>query len=132
MSEYEFTEKQNQIFAALSVSLRQFGIQVGVFAVMLISLGLVVAFHNNVQFRDAYTDVAGGLGMILVGALTLALCFRLEKPVSAFRQIITTQSQDIGRLMLGLEELARAYRLFRVILALLLIGVAFGVFRVLQ
>lgn len=132
MSEYEFTEKQNQIFAALSVSLRQFGIQIGLFAVMLIILGLVIAFHDNVQFRDAYTDVAGGLGMIFVGALTLALCFRLEKPVSAFRQIITTENHDIGRLMLGLEELARAYRLFRVILVLLLVGTAYGVFRVLQ
>ena len=132
MSEYEFTEKQNQIFAALSVSLRQFGIQVGVFAVMLMILGLVVAFHDNVQFRDAYTDVAGGLGMILVGALTLALCFRLSKPVSAFRQITTTQSHDIGQLMSGLAQLTQAYRLFRIILALLLIGAAFGIFRVLQ
>ena len=35
MSEYEFTDKQNTVFDTLSVSLRQFGIQLGVFAVML-------------------------------------------------------------------------------------------------
>jgi hypothetical protein len=131
MSEYEFTDKQNTVFDTLSVSLRQFGIQLGVFAVMLIFLGLVFAIRGNVEFTDSFTAVAGGLGITLVGALALALCFLLLKPVAEFRQISTTQNSDISQLMMGLEKLAGAYRLLRVILILLLISAALGTFKVL-
>lgn len=131
MSEYEFTDKQNRVFDTLSVSLRQFSIQVGIFAVMLMFFGLVFAIRGNVEITDAYTSVAGGIGIMVVGALVLALCFRLLKPVAEFRQIVTTQNHDISQLMAGLEKLAGAHRLLRGILILLLISAAFGAYRVL-
>lgn len=131
MSEYEFTDKQNRVFEALSVSLRQFGIQLGVFAVMLMFLGLVFAFRGDVEITDAYTSVVGGIGIMIVGALVLALCFRLLKPVEGFRQIITTENRDISQLMVGLEKLAWAHRLLRIILILLLVSAAFGAYRLL-
>ena len=131
MSEYEFTDRQNTIFDALSVSLRQFGIQLGVFAVMLMFLGLVFAIRGHVDVTDRFTAVASGVGVMLIGALALALCFRLLKPVGEFRQITTTQDRDISQLMVGLEKLAWAQRLMRIILILLLIGAAFGAYRVL-
>ena len=98
MSEYEFTDKQNRVFGALSVSLRQFGIQLGVFAVLLIFLGLVFAMRGDVEVTDPYTAVASGIGIMIVGALALALCFRLLKPVEQFRKIVTTESRDISQL----------------------------------
>lgn len=131
MSEYEFTDKQNRVFGALSVSLRQFGIQLGVFAVLLIFLGLVFAMRGNVEVTDAYTAVASGIGIMIVGALALALCFRLLKPVAEFRKIITTENRDISQLMVGLEKLAWAHNLLRIILILLLLCAAFGLYRVL-
>jgi len=131
MSEYEFTDKQNRVFGALSISLRQFGIQLGVFAVLLIFLGLVFAMRGNVEVTDAYTAVASGIGIMIVGALALALCFRLLKPVAEFRKIITTENRDISQLMVGLEKLAWAHNLLRIILILLLLCAAFGLYRVL-
>ena len=131
MSEYEFTDKQNRVFGDLSVSLRQFGIQLGVFAVLLIFLGLVFAMRGNVEVTDAYTAVASGIGIMIVGALALALCFRLLKPVAEFRKIITTENRDISQLMVGLEKLAWAHNLLRIILILLLLCAAFGLYRVL-
>lgn len=130
MSEYEFSEKQNKIFDALSVSLRQFSIQLGVFAVMLLFLGLVFAIRGNIDVTDRFTAVAGGLGIMVIGALSLALCFRLLKPVGEFREITTTRNHDISQLMVGLEKLASAHKLLRVILVLLLIGAVLGAYRV--
>jgi hypothetical protein len=131
MSDYEFTDKQNSIFSALSVSLRLFGIQLGVFAVTLIFLGLVFAVRGNVEFTDSFTAVAGGLGIALIGAMALGLCFLLLKPVAEFHQIVTTENRDISRLMAGLVKLARAHRLLRIILILLLISAALGALNVL-
>lgn len=131
MSEYEFTDKQNLVFGALSVSLRQFGIQLGVFAVLLIFLGLVFAMRGHVEVTDPYTAVTSGIGIMIVGALALALCFRLLKPVKEFRKITTTENRDISQLMLGLEKLAWAHNMLRIILILLLVCAAFGLYRVL-
>lgn len=131
MSEYEFTENQNRVFSKLSVSLRQFGIQLGVFAVLLMALGLVFAMRGNVEVTDPYTAVASGIGIMIVGALALALCFRLLKPVAEFRQIITTENRDISQLMIGLEKLAWAHNLLRIVLILLLLCAAFCLYRVL-
>ena len=130
MSEYEFTERQDTIFDSLSVSLRQFGIQLGVFAVMLMFLGLVFAIRGNVDVTDSFGAAAGGLGIMLIGALALILCFRMIKPVGEFRQIVTTKDRDISQLMVGLEKLAWAHGLLRIILILLLIGAVLGTYRV--
>ena len=131
MSEYEFTDNQNRVFDALTVSLRQFGINLGVFAILLIFLGLVFAMRGNIEVTDAYTAVSSGIGIMIIGALALALCFRLLKPVAEFRQIITTENRDISQLMVGLEKLAWAHNLLRIILILLLLCAAFGLYRVL-
>lgn len=130
MSEYEFTERQNTIFDSLSVSLRQFSIQLGVFAVMLIFLGLVFTIRGNIDLTDRFGAVAGGVGIMFIGALSLALCFRLLKPVREFRQIVTTKDRDITQLIVGLEKLSWAHGLLRIILILLLIGGVLGVYRV--
>ena len=129
MSEYEFTDNQNRVFDALTVSLRQFGINLGVFAILLIFLGLVFAMRGNIEVTDAYTAVSSGIGIMIIGALALALCFRLLKPVAEFRQIITTENRDISQLMVGLEKLAWAHNLLRVILFLMLFCAAFGLYR---
>jgi len=131
MSEYEFTDSQNAIFAKLSVSLRRFGIQLGVFATLLIFFGLAFAIRGRYEGADAYTSVAGGVGIIFVGALTLALCFKLLKPVEEFRLIVNTEKNDIDWLITGLDKLAWAHRTLRLILVMLLLSAALLAYRVL-
>lgn len=97
---------------------------------MLIFLGLVFTIRGNIDVTDRFTAVAGGVAVIVIGALSLALCFRLLKPVKEFRQIVTTQDRDISQLMVGLEKLASAHGLLRIILILLFIGAVLGVYRV--
>ncbi len=66
---------------------------------------------------------------MLLGAFLLVLSFRLLKPIAKFREIITTHNCDINQMMTGLEKLDWALRMLRVILILLLVSVAFGVFK---
>lgn len=129
MTEYEFTASQNEIYANLSTVLRQFGIQLGIFSVLLIFLGLVFAFRGDAELTDAYTSIGGGIGIMIVGALSLALSFRLLKPVADFLDIVTSKGHDISQLMIGLDKLAWAHRLLRLILILLLLICGLGCYR---
>lgn len=131
MSEYEFNETQNRVFAKLAGDLRGFGVQLGVFAIILMFLGLVFTFRGSAEFTDGFTAVMGGAGIILMGGLVLAFCLRMLKPVGEFREIVTSKGHDIAALMTGLDELAMAHRTLRVILVFLLLGAALGVYRLL-
>ena len=129
MSEYEFTESQNKVYANLSTVLRQFGIQLGIFSVLLIFLGLVFAFRGDAELTDSYTAIIGGVGIMTVGALSLALSFRLLKPVADFLEIVTTKGHDISQLMIGLDKLGWAHSMLRLILILLLLSCGLGAYR---
>ena len=129
MSEYEFTKSQNEIYANLSKALRQFGIQLGIFSVLLVFLGLVFTFRGDAELTDAYTSIAGGIGIMIVGALSLTLSFRLLKPVEDFLGIVSTKGHDISQLMIGLDKLAWAHRMLRLILILLLLICALHCYR---
>ena len=64
-----------------------------------------------------------------VGALSLALSFRLLKPVADFLEIVTTKGHDISQLMIGLDKLAWAHSMLRLILILLLLSCGLGAYR---
>lgn len=128
MIEYEFTDSQNLIFRDLAGTLRSFSIQLGIFAALVMFLGLVFAVRGP---TDLYTSVAGGGGIILVGGLSLILCFRLLKPIADFREIVTTKGHDLPALMTGLDHLMVAHRTLRMILVLLLLGAGLGLYRLL-
>jgi hypothetical protein len=129
--EYEFTEGQNEIFAKLARSLKVFATQFGVFSILLMFLGLVFILRGDTEGADAYTSIAGGAGIILLGGLMAVMCLRLLKPVGEFREIISTKGHDIDALMSGLDRLASAHRTLRFTLILLLLGSALAVYRVL-
>lgn len=131
MAQYEFNNPQNRVFALLAGDLRGFGVQLGIFATLLMFLGLAFALRGRAEIADGYTSVAGGVGIIFLGALVLALCFRMLKPVAHFKQIVTTTGNDIVALMNGLDDLAMAHRTLRLILILLALGAALGVYRIL-
>jgi hypothetical protein len=131
MSEYEFNDTQNRVFAKLAGHLRGFGIQLGIFAAVLMFLGLVFTFRGSAEVTDSFTAVMGGAGIVFMGALVLAFCLRMLKPVAQFREIVTTKGHDVAALMNGLDELAMAHRTLRLILVLLLMGAALGVYRLL-
>lgn len=131
MADYEFTDSQNQVFQKLARSLRAFGIQFGVFAVLLLFLGLEFVIRGEQATADAYTSVAAGVGMMFLGGLVALICLRLLKPVRQFTEIVSTEGNDISALMSGLDRLAYAHRTLRLILVLLFIGSALAVYRVL-
>jgi len=131
MKQYEFNDTENKVFASLARDLRGFGVQLGIFASLLMFLGLAFAIRTRADIADSFTSVAGGIGIIFIGALVLALCFRMLKPVAHFRHIVTTRGNDIVTLMNGLDDLAMAHRTLRLILILLTLGVALGVYRLL-
>lgn len=131
MKEYEFTDSQNALFAKLARSLRAFGVQFGIFSILLGVLGVVFVLRADQEGADAYTSVSGGLGIILLGGLMLLMCLRLLSPVRKFRDIVNTRGRDIDALMAGLDELASAHQTLRVTLVIILLAVALAVYRVL-
>lgn len=131
MDKYEFSDMQNKVFIKMSAALRRFAITQGVFAILLLFLGIVFGFRGNAGFTDAFGAISGSIGISIVGVISLFLCFRLFQPVDEIKSITTTEDQDISRLLNGISNLNQAHKLLRVILGLFLLTAALVYWRIL-
>ena len=131
MDTYEFSEKQNRVFLRMSAALRRFAITLGIFAILLLFVGIVFGFRGDPAFTDGYGAVAGSIGMSLVGVISLFLCFRLLQPVDEINSIVSTSEQDVTHLLSGIKNLNQAHRLLRFMLVLFLLCAAIVYWRIL-
>jgi hypothetical protein len=131
MDKYEFSDMQNKVFLKMSAALRRFAITQGVFAILLLFLGIVFAFRGDAAFTDGFGAISGSIGISIVGIISLFLSFRLFQPVDEIKSITTTEDQDISRLLNGISNLNRAHNLLRFILGLFLLTAAVVYWRIL-
>ena len=131
MDTYEFSETQNRVFLRMSAALRKFAVTLGIFAILLLFVGIVFGFRGSPAFTDGYGAVAGSIGISIVGVISLFLCFRLLQPVDEIESITTTAEQDIPRLLNGITNLNQAHKLLRFMLGLFLVSAALVYWRIL-
>lgn len=131
MENYEFSEKQNRVFLRMSAALHKFAITLGIFAILLLFVGIIFAFRGDPTFTDGYGAVAGSIGISLVGVISLFLCSRLLQPVDEINAITTTAEQDISHLLNGITNLNQAHKLLRFMLGLFLVTAALVYWRIL-
>jgi hypothetical protein len=115
----------------MSGALRRFAITLGIFAILLLFVGIVFGFRGDPAFTDGYGAVAGSIGISVVGVISLFLCFRLLQPVDEIKSITTTAEQDISHLLNGIKNLNQAHKLLRFMLGLFLLSAALVYWRIL-
>ena len=128
MSEYEFTGEQNQAFDKLAKTLRNFAIAFGIWAALLLVMGVV--------------GMGGGIGtgwspissivVIFAGIVGVIIAFLFLKPVGNFRRITTTEGNDITELLTALENLNKSHNLFRIAVAVAFLASFIGLIMILM
>lgn len=118
MSEYEFTEQQNQVLDGLSGALRRLAIVIAVFAAVLVAFGAV---------PDASRSIFITIGIIGAGVLSLVMAYLFMQPLDNFRRITTTKGKDLSEFLTALDHLNKAHNMFRLILILLVLAQSAGV-----
>ena len=127
MKTLKFTESQNKVFVDLGMAVNRFGILLGIFAVMLLFLGLCFAFAPN---HDAVNEVrlmTAGIGVAAIALLTLVFCFLLLKPADQYRQVLKKHPRVTLPAVDRLELLVKAEKYLRIILVLFLLAGVLGV-----
>ena len=119
MAEYEFTEKQNQACDRLARALRRFAIVVGVFAALLLILGIS-------QMIGGAARPLATLGIIVAGGLSIVLAYLFLQPLDNFRNITATKGHDTTELLTALNDLNKAHKMFRLILFLFVLSTLVG------
>ena len=109
--QHEFSFDEEEVIIGLSESLYRFAIMTGVVGLALVGLGIAVTS------RGAYGNSLAGPSIIVMGVLAMVGALLFTNPRATFDEIITTQGNDITKLMQGLASLSNAHGLFRLVVA---------------
>ena len=109
-SEYEFSDRQNELVGALAGKMSFVGTMMIVFGILLDLGGLVsiLLLHLAPTSGAALTNVIAGAALLCVGFWTRGAAVH-------FQRIVDTEGSDVSNLMTALEELFRIYSLQRVL-----------------
>jgi hypothetical protein len=127
MKTLKFTESQNKVFVDLALAMNRFGILLGIFAVMLLFLGLSFAFAPNHAAENEARLMTAGIGVAAVAVLTLIVCFLLLKPADQYRQVLKKHPRVTLPIVDGLQLFVKAEKYLRFILVLFLLAGVLGV-----
>ncbi|MFV2014276.1 MAG: DUF5362 family protein [Candidatus Heimdallarchaeota archaeon] len=94
MSEYEFNDKENKQFTEFSFSLFILSVSLGAVGFIIMILGFVSPLN--------ITDIITGLAFI-------AIAVSLFLPVQNFKNIVSTEGNDMNELMNGFTILSRGF-----------------------
>ena len=122
MSEYEFTNEQNEIFSKLANALQRFAIIFGLFGVLLIVMAVADMMGSEPTKNMIYVG-----SCVVGGAVCAFLAFLFLKPVQNFRSITTTKGQDISELLTALGHLNASHNFLRIVLFFFVAGSLIGV-----
>lgn len=122
MKSSKLTESQNKVFVDLALAVNRFGILLGLFAVLLLFLGLSFAFAPNHAPELEQQLFTAGIGLTLVAVLTLLLCFLLLRPADQYRKVLRKHPRVPLPIIDGLQMLVRSEKYLRLILVLFLLA----------
>jgi hypothetical protein len=108
---YEFTEEQNRVIGGLASSM-------GWVSAIMVIIGLVQLVVGIVQLSK------GGLVALLSAVVYLVVGWLTHKASKEFREITTSQGNDLGHLMDALGALRQLYRI-QVIVIIVAVAVVF-------
>jgi uncharacterized membrane protein YvbJ len=111
---YEFTEEQNRVIGSLASSM-------GWVSAILVILGLLELVVGIAKVSR------GGIAAIIQAAVLLVIAWLTHKASKEFREITTTQGNDVGHLMDALEALRELYRIQVILIVLAVILVFLGI-----
>lgn len=126
MKNLKLTDPQNKIFVDLALAVNRFGILLGLFAVLLLFLGLSFAFAPNHAAEIEEQLFTAGIGLAIIAILTLLLCFLLLKPADQYRKVLRKYPRATLPIIDGLQLLVKSEKYLRLILALLLLAGVFS------
>jgi len=129
MKEREIEAIQHKLYTDLATALNRFAILMGIFSILLFFLGLTFDFTADQTQPDSYMTIFGGTSIIVVGMLSLVLCFFLLRAADVFRKKLHRKNKEIAALLLGMETLTKSHHLLRLILILFVLCAALGVYR---
>ena len=126
MKTLKLTESQNKVFVDLAMAVNRFGILLGIFAVLLLFLGLAFAFAPNHAAENEARLMTAGIGVAAIALLTLFLCFLFLKPADQYRHVLKKHPRVTLPIVDGLQLLAKAEKYLRIILVLFLLAGLLG------
>jgi len=116
---YEFTEEQNRVIGSLASSM-------GWVSAILVIVGLLQLVLGIAQLSK------GGIAAIVQAVVLLVVGWLTHKASKEFREITTSEGNDLGHLMDALEALRELYRiqviLICVAVTLVFLAIAVGMF----
>jgi uncharacterized membrane protein YvbJ len=108
---YEFTEEQNRVIGSLASSM-------GWVSAILVIFGLLQLVVGIAKVSK------GGIAAIVQAVVLLVMAWLTHKASKEFREITTSEGNDMGHLMDALEALRKLYRI-QVILIVVAVAVVF-------
>lgn len=94
MSEYEFNDAENQQFTDFSFSLFILSLSLGIAGVVIVTLGIISPLN--------IVDIITGLAFI-------AIAVSLFLPLQNFKNIVSTEGNDMDELMNGFTVLSQGF-----------------------
>jgi hypothetical protein len=126
MKNQKLTETQNRIFADLAMAVNRFGILLGLFAVLLLFLGITFVVGPRHAPEVETHLLATGIGVAIVALITVLLCFLLLKPADQYRKVLKKHPRVSVPIIDGLRFLVASEKFLRIILSLFLLAGLLG------
>ncbi len=111
---YEFTEEQNRVIASLASSM-------GWMSAILVIVGVVQLAVGIVQVAR------GGVAVIVQAVVLLIVGWLTHRASKEFREITTSEGNDLGHLMDALEALRKLYRIQVILILAAVVMVFLGI-----
>jgi hypothetical protein len=127
MSEYEFSDKQNETFDQLANALQRFAIIFGIWGACFAAMVAMDMGASAFGASGGTGNPIGAIAALAAGAACVVIAFLLLKPVKNFRQITTTKGRDIAELIQAFSSLNTAAKYLQLVLAILFVGSLVGI-----
>ena len=131
MSEYEFSDSQNQSFDQLANALQRFAIIFGVWGASFVIMAVLDMSMAALGIEGGSQNHAGAAVSVVTGVACVIIALMMLKPVKNFRRITTTSGKDISELLGALAHLNASHGYLRLVLAILFVGSLIGMFALL-
>ena len=118
--EYEFSNVQNGVIGELASKMRFAGLMGMVFGVLLALTSLAPVVLAKTVSGINWANVVAGVASLVIGVWT-------RGAAGHFQNIVDTEGNDIGNLMVALEELRRAYAIQRIVFAVAALALVMAV-----
>jgi hypothetical protein len=123
MSEYEFSDTQNELFEKLANALQRFALIFGIWSAMFVVMALLDMIMPSLDnISGGIQSYIGPVVSIVIGIACVIIAVMFMKPVQNFRRITTTSGTDISELLEALRSLNTSHGYLRLVLALMFMG----------